>query len=67
MYGISTYTPKGITAEQLSKVWQVLNEVAQQKLGVTTQLNKQDADSTLSRCFSNNDRMLRYNILDSLF
>ena len=31
-----TDTPKGITAEQLRKVWQVSNEVAQQKLDVTT-------------------------------
>ena len=38
-------TPKGVTAEQLSKVWRVSNEVAQQTLEVTTQLNKQHADS----------------------
>ena len=60
-------TPKGITADQLSKVWRVLNEVAQQTLDVTTQLNKKEDDSTLSRSFSTNDCMLRYMILDSLF
>ena len=62
-----TYTPKGITAEQLSKVWRVSNEVAQQTLDVTKQLNRQDYDSTLSRRFSTNDCMLSYKILDSLF
>ena len=59
--------PKGITAENLSKVWRVLNEVSQQTLDVTTQLNNQDADSTLYCCFSTNDHMLRYKRLDSLF
>ena len=41
-------TPKGITAEQLRKMWRVSNEVEQQTLDVKTQLNKQDYDSTLS-------------------
>ena len=35
-------TPMGITAEQLIKVWRVSNEVAQQTLDVTTQLNTKD-------------------------
>ena len=34
---------------------------------MTTNLNNQDDDSTLSRIFSTNDLMLRYNILESLF
>ena len=42
------YTPKGTTAEQWIKVWQVSNKVAQQTLDMTTNLNKQDTDSTLS-------------------
>ena len=32
--------PKGITTEQLSKVWRVSNEVAQQTLDMTTHFNK---------------------------
>ena len=60
-------TPKGITVEQLRKVWRVSNEVAQKTLDVTKKLNKQDTDSTPSRHFSTNDRMLRYKILESLF
>ena len=60
-------TQKGITVGQLSKVWQVLNEVAKQTLDVITQLNNQDSNSTLSRCFITNDHMFRYKRLDYLF
>ena len=60
-------TLKVITEEQLSKVWRVMNEVAQQTLDVTTMLNKQDADSTLSCQFSTNSRMLWYKRLEYLF
>ena len=59
--------PKGITTEQLSKVWRVSNEVAQQTLDMTTQLNKQDSNSTISNCFSKNYRTLRYKRLESIF
>ena len=48
-------------------MWRVSNEVAQQTLDVTTHLNKQDSDSTLSSRFSTNDRMVRYKRLDSFF
>ena len=60
-------TPKGITLEQLSKVWRVSNEVAQQTLDFKSQLNNQDDDSTLYCCFSTNDGILQYKRLDSLF
>ena len=60
-------TPKGVTAEHLRKVWRILEEAAQRTLNVTTQLNKQDADSSLSRRFGTNDRMLRYKRITSLF
>lgn len=52
-------TPKGITAEKLSKVWQISHEEARRMLDVTMQLNKQDANAMLSRRFGTNDRMLR--------
>ena len=51
-------TPKWITVEQFIKLWRVSNEVSQQTIDVTTQLNNQDSDSDLSRCFSTNDCML---------
>ena len=60
-------TPKGINAEQLSKVWRVSNEFAQQTLDVTTHLNNWYYDSTLSHRFSTINLMLRYKILESLF
>ena len=59
--------PKGVTDDQLSKVWRVSNEVAPRTLYVTTQLNKQDSDSNLSCHFSTNYRMLRYKRLTYLF
>ena len=48
-------TPKDVTAEHLSKVWIIPEEVSQRTLDVTTQLNKQDADTSLSRSFGTND------------
>ena len=60
-------TPKVITAEQLRKVWRVSNEVTQQTLDVTTQLNNENVDSTLSHSFSTIGSMLRYKRLDSIF
>ena len=60
-------TPMGVTAEQLSKVWRISEETAKRTLNVTTQLNKQDANASLSRRFGTNDRMLRYKRIDSLF
>ena len=50
----------GISAEVLSKIWRIPIEQAEHTLGMTTQLNKQDADSSLSRNFGTTDCMLRY-------
>ena len=58
---------KGVSKEMLAKVWRISEEEARRTLEVTTQLNKQDADSNLSRRFSTNDRMLRYRRINSLF
>ena len=60
-------TPKGVTAEQLSKVWRISHEDAKKTLDVTSQLNKKDADASLSRRFGTNDRMLRYKRIDAFF
>ena len=54
-------------AEHLSKVLRIPEEVAQHKLDVTRQLNKQDADTSLSCSFGTNDRSLRYKIILYLF
>ena len=60
-------TPKGVTAEHLSKVLRIPEEVAQHKLDVTRQLNKQDADTSLSCRFGTNNRSLWYKRISSLF
>ena len=60
-------TPKGVTAEHLSKVWRISDEAAQQTLEFTTQLNKKDVNSSLSRRFGTNNWVLQYKIILSLF
>ena len=60
-------TPKVVTAGHLRKVLRISDEAAQQTLEVTTQLNKQDVNVSLSRCFGTNYRMLRYKRILSLF
>ena len=56
-----------VTKEMLSKVWRISEDEARRTLEATTQLNRQDANSTLSRNFGTNDRMLRHERIDSLF
>ena len=41
-------TPKGITAQHLSNVWRISHEEAVRTLDVTTQLNRQSMDASLS-------------------
>eukprot|EP00956_Cyclotella_meneghiniana_P034439 scaffold104886_cov86-Cyclotella_meneghiniana.AAC.1 len=59
--------PKGVTKEMLSKVWRISEDEARRTLEVTTQLNRQDADSSIAQRASTNDRMLRYRRLKSYF
>ena len=59
-------TPKVVTAEHLSKIWIISEEVSQLTLDVPTQLNKQDADTYLSRRFGKNDQSIRYKRISSL-
>ena len=59
--------PKGISSETLSKLWNIREDLAQGAIDSTTQLNRQSADNTLSRNFSTNDRMLRYQRINSTF
>ena len=57
----------GVTKEHLAKVWRLNEDEARRTLEVTSQLCKRDANSTLSRQFGTNDRMLRYRRLNSTF
>lgn len=59
--------PKGVSPELLSKIWRIDQQTAKRTLEVTSQLNKQDGDSSLARNFSTNDRMQRYRRLKSFF
>lgn len=63
----SAKKPKGVSADFLSKIWNIQHEQAKGVLAQTTQLNRQGADNDLSRRFSTNDRMLRYKRINSMF
>ena len=51
--------PKGITAQDLSRVWRIDLETAKRTLEVTTQLQRKKDDQSLTRNYKTNDRMLR--------
>ena len=59
--------PGGVSAERLAKLFSISHDDATRTLSVTTQLNRQSADSNLSRNFGTNDRMLRYRRIKSTF
>ena len=52
--------PKGVDAKLLQNIWQIDSETAKCPIKKTTQLNRQDVNSKLSRNFGTNDHMLRY-------
>ena len=57
----------GVSAEHLSKIFRISNQEAERTLDATSQLNCQDANSSLARNFGTNDRMFRYRRLNSIF
>jgi hypothetical protein len=59
--------PNGVTAKHLSKVWKIDVDTAKRTIEVTTQLSQHEADASLSRNYSTNDRMLRYKRINSHF
>ena len=58
---------KGVDNELLQKIWRIDSDTAKHTINTTTQLNRQDINSKLSRNFGTNDRMLRYRRLKSFF
>ena len=59
---------KGVSPEQLSKLWRISHADAERTLKETTQLGRYSADTTISREFPTNDRALRYRrLIDSVF
>ena len=59
--------PKGINPEILSKLWYISDTLAEGAIEANTQLRRYNAENTLSRNFSTNDRMLRYRRIQSVF
>ena len=59
--------PRGVNAELLQKIWRIDSETAKRTIKTTSQLNRQDVNSKLSRNFGTNDRMLRYRRIKSFF
>ena len=57
----------GVSAEMLAKIWRIPIDQAERTLDVTTQLNRQDANSSLFQNFETNDPMLRYRRIKSYF
>jgi hypothetical protein len=55
----------GITAEQLARNWNIPLERAKRTLAVTTQRGVKTRPTTITRRFKTNDRMLRYNRLNT--
>ena len=64
---VEASTSKGPTAERLSKLWMINEELASGALDQNTQLARQSSDNILSRQISTNDRMLRYKRISSTF
>ena len=59
--------PRGVTPEHLSKVWCISTEDARRAIDTTTQTSVQTQDPTLSRNYSTNDHMLRYQHIQDYF
>ncbi|KAL7503301.1 hypothetical protein ACHAXN_002533 [Cyclotella atomus] len=57
---------KDVTKEMLAKVLQISEDEARRTLEVTTQLNRQGADTALLRWAGTNDRMLCYKRIQSM-
>ena len=67
LHSISAGNTHGITAEELSKIWMVSPQDAEQTIRQTTQRHPQNLNTILSRQFGTNDRNICYNRLASVF
>ena len=50
----------GVSAEHLSKIFRISHEEAEKTITATSQLNRQDGNTSLSPNFNTNDCMLQY-------
>ena len=69
VFGISFHAEKttGVTQEILANVWRIDNATAKRTINFTTQLASRDINTSLSRYFGMNNRMLRYRRIASFF
>ena len=58
---------KGVSPELLEKIWRIDNITSKRTIRTTTQLNRKEENSKLSRNFGTNDRMLQYRRIKSYF
>ena len=56
-----------VSAQDLSKLWQVKIQDAERTVAATTQRHPQNLNTTITRQLNTNDRMLRYRRLHSIF
>ena len=58
---------RGVNPKHLSKIWRISHEDAQRTIDVTTQMSIRTDDSSLSKNYSTNVRMLRYKRIKDFF
>ena len=56
-----------MSAEHISKIFWVLHNEDEKTVSTTSQLNRQDGNTSRSRNFTTNDRMLQYRRLNSIY
>ena len=60
-------SPKGVTADIISKIWTISHEMAEKTIQIKSQLNREGENTSLERNLGTNDRMLRYRRIKSHF
>ena len=64
---VHTDKPKGVTSEELQRVFRIDNATAKRTLKVTSQRLKRSKNASLHRRYGTNDRMLRYKHIKEFF
>ena len=57
----------GVSAEHISKIFRISHEEYEKTIDTTSQINRQDGNTSLSRNFTINYCMLRYRWLNSIY
>ena len=67
LHSMTADRPSSVSAEFLSKIWNVDIGLAEKAIHQNTHLNRKDHENDLTRMFNTNDRMLRYKRIQSHF